>query len=143
MPSHSQASSPVPLPAPHASPGNRPQVLDPEALLNFAGKDLEFLRKLIEVFLAESPGLLSVIRSGIAELKPEPVERSAHTLRNALAKFGARRASEAALEIELRAREARLEDAARLFLILEGEVAAACNALSEFLRQPESEASRR
>jgi two-component system sensor histidine kinase/response regulator len=110
-------------------------VLDRAALLETVEQDLVLLRELVEIFLAECPGLLAQIRSGVAEKNAERVERGAHTLKGALMNFGARRACEAARQLEIRGREARLGDAAPLVSLLESEVAQACQALSEYLRK--------
>jgi HPt (histidine-containing phosphotransfer) domain-containing protein len=97
--------------------------------------DLVLLRELVEIFLAEAPGLLAQIRAGVNEHHPEPVERNAHSLKGALANFGARRAFAVAQQVETRGREARLEEAAALLSALESEVVQACNALSDYLRE--------
>jgi HPt (histidine-containing phosphotransfer) domain-containing protein len=97
--------------------------------------DLELLRELVEIFLAESPGLLAQICTGVKEHRAEPVERNAHSLKGALASFGARRACAVAQQVETRAREARLDDAARLLSALESELVLACQALSDYLRE--------
>jgi two-component system, sensor histidine kinase and response regulator len=118
-------------------------ILDRDAMLATVEQDLELLQELAELFLAEAPGLLAQIRSGVGEHNAESVERGAHTLKGALGNFGARRACEAAREVETCGREGRLEDAAAHFSSLEGEVALACKALSDYLREVKDEGSGR
>ena len=96
----------VPVPPSSASAATLP-VIDRDTLLASAAHDIEFLGGLVELFLAESPGLLAQIRAGVRDGHAEPVERAAHTLRTALNSFGARRAWEAARQLETCGREAR------------------------------------
>ncbi len=124
------------------SDGGAP-VLDRDTMLASVEHDLELLRELAELFFAESPSLLAQIRAGVGEQNAEAVERNAHTLKGALANFGARRACEAARELEICGREARLDGAAAQCSTLEAEVALACNALSDFLREAKHEDSAR
>jgi len=117
-----------------ASSSGSDQILDCKTMLGSVENDLGLLQELVEIFFAECPGLLAQIRAGVMDSNPETVERSAHTLKGALSNFGALRACEAARELEIRSREARLEDAAELCSRLDAEVAVACNALSDYLR---------
>ena len=110
-------------------------VLDRAAMLSTVEQDLVLLRELVEIFLAEAPGLLAQIRSGVNEKRAEIVERAAHTLKGALSNFGARRACEVARQLEIRGREARLGDAAQVVSRLESELAEVCRALSDILRE--------
>jgi len=109
-------------------------VLDYDAMLASAENDHELLHQLIEIFLAESAGLLAQIRGGVRERDPESIERAAHTLQRALDSFGARRASKAASMLEARGHEARIDSAATLIPLVEAELARACEALSDYLR---------
>ena len=122
-----------------AAPGGSAQtaepVLDRAAMLGTVEQDLVLLRELVEIFLAETPGLLAQIRSGVEEKHAEKVERAAHTLKGALLNFGARRACEVARQLEIRGREARLGDAAQVVSRLESEVSQVCQALSDYLRE--------
>lgn len=130
----SPATSPSTVPFDPAGP-----VLDRAAMLATVKHDLEFLQELVELFLAEAPGLLAQIRAGVGEHNAESVERCAHTLKSALANFGAQRAREAARALETCGREAQFEGAAGLFSALETEVILACQALSEYLREANRE----
>jgi two-component system, sensor histidine kinase and response regulator len=110
-------------------------ILDRAVMLASVEQDLVLLRELVEIFLAESPGLLAQIRSGLSRSHAESVERGAHTLKGALSNFGARRACDAARAVETPARDAHLDEARVHFPRLELEVAQACKALSDFLRE--------
>ena len=122
-------------PAAGSSDQTAEPVLDRAAMLETVEQDLELLRELVEIFLAETPGLLTQIRSGVQEKHAESVERAAHTLKGALMNFGAWRACEVARQLEIRGHEARLDDAAPLASRLESEVVQASQALSDYLRE--------
>ena len=139
MPAQSNSPPLGASPATGVSSGHHAQVLDRAAMLASVEQDLDLLRELAELFFAESPGQLAQIRTGIAERNPELVERCAHTLKGALATFGALRASAVAREVEIHGRGAHLEDVAAHISTLEAEVAQACAALSDYLREVKSE----
>ena len=129
--SPSLASPPRPAPSTEA----QQPILERAVMLASVEQDLVLLRELVEIFLAECPGLLAQIRSGLSHSHAESVERAAHTLKGALSNFGARRACDAARAVEAPARDARLDEARKHFPQLESEVAQACRALSDFLRE--------
>jgi two-component system sensor histidine kinase/response regulator len=110
-------------------------VLDRAIMLASVEQDLELLRELVEIFLAEAPGLLAQIRAGVEENDAESVERAAHTLKGALGTFGALRAVEVAHLLEVCGRESRLNDAGTLIPPLELDMVEVCRALSEYLRE--------
>lgn len=115
------------------------QVLDRALMLSSVEHDRELLAEIIELFLAESTSLLAHIRAGLEEKNAEAVERNAHTLKGAMSNFGARRACDAARELEIRGRESRLENSAALVSSLESEVVLVCKALSDCLREIKDE----
>jgi two-component system, sensor histidine kinase and response regulator len=118
-----------------APPASAEPILEQDAMLATVEHDLVLLRELVELFFAEAPGLLAQIRSGLNASHKVSVERAAHTLKGALSNFGARRACAKAREVELHAHEARLDEAGQQFPALETEVAQACRALSDYLRE--------
>jgi len=135
MAARNESPSLAPATAPGGSAQTAEPVLDRPAMLATVEHDLDLLRELVEIFLAEAPGLLAQIRSGVEAKNAESVERAAHTLKGALLNFGARRACEAARQLEACGREAQLADAAQLVSRLDSEVTQACRALSDFLRE--------
>jgi HPt (histidine-containing phosphotransfer) domain-containing protein len=139
MRARNSPSSLVPSSAPAACSGDSSQILDCKIMLDSVENDLDLLQQLAELFFAETPGLLAQIRSGLAEHNAEQVERCAHTLKGALSNFGARRACRAALELEIRGRDARLENADGSFSTLEAEIAVVSNVLSDYLREVKRE----
>jgi len=135
MAARNDSPSVAPPPPGGASSATILPVLDRAVMLASVEHDLILLRELVEIFLAESPGLLAQIRSGVSENRPERVERAAHTLKGALSAFGALRACEAARQLEQRGRDARLADAAQIIPALESDLIQVCHALSDFLRE--------
>jgi two-component system, sensor histidine kinase and response regulator len=134
MPSSSEQRQSAAAATVSAGNGELP-ILDHEIMLGTVERDLELLRELVEIFLAESPGLLAQIRTGIAERNLELAERGAHTLKGAVGNFGGRRAAEAARAVEEVAREHRLDRVQALLPALEAEISQVCRALSEYLRE--------
>jgi len=143
MVGHNSSASASPSAAKRLPASADDPVLDRTTMLASVENDLALLQELAELFFAESPALLAQIRAGVDGHNAESVERSAHTLKGALANFGARRACEAARELEICGREGRLEGAGPRFSALEAEVGRACKALSDFLGEARHEDSAR
>jgi HPt (histidine-containing phosphotransfer) domain-containing protein len=119
------------------SPGGAAAVVDRDALLAMVENDFVLLRELVELFMAETPGLIAELRAGLRENNAERVERSAHTLKGAVGNFAGRRAFEAARAVELSGHDGQLDKAAALVPALEDEFSRVCLALSEILREAE------
>lgn len=135
MAAQNESPSLATSPAAGGSAQTAEPVLDRAAMLATVEQDLVLLRELVEIFLAESPGLLAQVRSGVEGKNAESVERAAHTLKGAMLNFGAHRACEVARQLETRGRDARLDDAAPLVSRLDSEVTQVCHALSDYLRK--------
>ena len=99
------------------------KILDREALLDRIGEDAAFLRELAEMFSDQGRRLLGEIRSAVHSGDAATLARAAHTLKGCVGNLGAGTAFEAALRLELLAREGRLSEAQRAALELESEVA--------------------
>ena len=95
-------------------------ILDPAALegLREIGGD-EFLRDLVDTFLADAPSLLAALRGSDAD----EVRRCAHTLKSNAATFGATRLSELCRELELLAKAGDLAGVPDLADRIEAEYA--------------------
>jgi len=74
--------------------------------LERCGGDRGLLRELIDLFLADIPGQLNNLQQAIDDRNTETIYRLAHTLKGAVATFGAEPARQAALELELLSRTA-------------------------------------
>ena len=119
-------------PAPAAQPAialNRKEVM-----ARVAG-DVELLRSLVDLFVESCPGQMAALRESIARGDAVLVRRQAHTIKGAVANFGAEPVVDAAFELEEMGVEKNLTgaDAAwqRLAAALEGLPAALAKLLEE------------
>jgi HPt (histidine-containing phosphotransfer) domain-containing protein len=67
-------------------------VLDQKALLESMENDVEFLKTLIGIFLADCPGKLAAIRAGVVARDPREVMEASHSLKGSVSVFWVRRA---------------------------------------------------
>jgi CheY-like chemotaxis protein len=95
-----------PAPEPPTEPA-----FDPVEMLARVEGDHSLLAELVAIFLAESPTRLAEIRRCLDAGDAKGVERAAHTLRGSVSSFGARVAAQAALALELTARDGVLAGA--------------------------------
>ena len=102
----------------------KPEVLDRVAALERLQGDGELLAELAEVFLKGNPGLLAKIRSSLSEGDLTGIERAAHAIKGSVGNFGARRAVDAAFDLEKAARSGDLAECRRLSSVLEAEMEA-------------------
>ena len=105
-------------------------VLDGRALLARVDGDVRLLRKLIQLFLADCPGMLSRIRQATASRDPEALRQAAHALKGSVANFAAPGPFEAALKLETMGRCCELAGAEEAYLTLEKEVRRLTQALA-------------
>jgi two-component system sensor histidine kinase/response regulator len=90
------------------------QVFEPEITFDseLFGGDLEFLAEIITLFLETCPELLSEIEDAISREDATGLCRSAHTLKGAVANFGAKAVVEQARALEMMGRNGNLSSAA-------------------------------
>jgi len=113
-------SAPAPL---ESETGDSAQgVLDETALLSQVDGDIKLLRQLITIFLADSPKALSEIRRALELRDVEELKRTAHAFRGSVSIFAAPAAREAALKLELLAREGDMGRVPEAFASLQREV---------------------
>jgi len=122
---------PEPAAAPPAAPPEMPadETIDWPAAMGSVGGDVELLKAVAQTFLDESSCLMTGLRQAIAGGMADAAMRSAHTLKGSMHYLGAHRGYELCYEVELNARERRLEDAARALSALEDEMAKVTAAL--------------
>lgn len=88
--------------------------LDRELALSRVGGDLELLKEIAAIFVAEAPKMIAEITGAIASGDHELLERAAHSMKGAAANFGAQSVVSAALRLETMGRQhdvAGLDDA--------------------------------
>jgi signal transduction histidine kinase len=103
---------------------------DEASLLKRFGGDRKFLRGMVRIFLADAPKRLAEIRRAIEQRDAEALRIAAHTLKGSTANFVGKLAVEAALQMEMMARDQDLTDAEAGYSRLEDEI----RRLTEFLK---------
>ena len=83
--------------------------------------DPVLVRDLISAFLADAPGLIGKLRSGLEQGEPDEVRRAAHTLKSNGRTFGATSLAVLSEQLELKAKSRSMADAADLVAEIEHE----------------------
>jgi PAS domain S-box-containing protein len=103
----------------HAHVAPPPVAADLDLALSRVGGDRDLLREVAQLFLESYPQDLVAIREAVHSGNAKALERAAHTLKGAVANFGALEAGRLALELERAGRAGDLAAASRLFELLE------------------------
>jgi CheY-like chemotaxis protein/HPt (histidine-containing phosphotransfer) domain-containing protein len=111
--------------------------VDRARVLAHIGDDRELLRDVIDIFLRESPRLLTAVRTAIAAADAAALHRAAHAVKGAILVFGADTAVAAAQRLETMGRQADLAHAAEAYAELEREVERLKPALAALAQGPE------
>jgi len=98
-------------------------ISDKAGLLDRVGGDLELLKEIVALFLADCPGLMEKIRGAVEACHAEGLEKAAHALKGSVGNFGAEEAVQAALRLERMGRAGDLSEAREAMMLLEREVA--------------------
>jgi two-component system sensor histidine kinase/response regulator len=106
-------------------------IVDRNDVLERVGGDEELLHEIIGIFLEEYPSLIAGIRSAVEKQDARSLERSAHNLKGSVCNFGARSATQAALELELMGRKGETHSAGPVVEALELELISLHNALND------------
>jgi CheY-like chemotaxis protein len=97
--------------------------IDVRFLLRRVEGDRGLMKELVSVFLEDTPRLVKELTEAVEKRDHPKIERTGHTLKGAVANFGAKRARELALELETRGRERDLELADCVLAELQKELA--------------------
>ena len=104
--------------------------LDPRAIENLRALRAGLLLKVLDIWLEESPKLLSQIQQSVAEPDFPVLLRAAHSLKNSAANLGARRLAQLCLQMEQQARQENpqelqnlLTEIEKLFMLTKDEIA--------------------
>ena len=108
---------------PDASSIALPQPGGLDDLLKRIGGDRKLLRQMIATFLRDTPKRLSVIRSALKKKDGLALATSAHALKGSVSIFGPSPAHEHAEALQSLGRAADLRQAARLYPLLQEEIA--------------------
>lgn len=94
-------------------------ILDRTTAMARVGGDADLLRELAVLFIEEYPVRMDELRSALERGDADAVERTAHSLKGAVANFGAQAAVEAALRIEQCGKSRQLEPVSDVFRALD------------------------
>jgi CheY-like chemotaxis protein len=113
------------------------EVIDEARLLERVGGDLEALRELVDVFMADAPLLLARINAAIEAKDASELQAAAHTLKGAVSNFAAPLATQAAARLQQTGEGSDLGRARAASDILQRELQRVRDALSGLVSKPE------
>lgn len=111
---------------------------DREAVLVLVDGDVGLLRRLICLFLDDSPKRLQEIRDAVRRGDGPALMQVAHSLKGAVGMFGARTAVEALGRLEVIGRDGDVTHAEQTFAIMEAALARLIPALAQFMKEGEA-----
>ena len=133
------ANAPTPAPAPERAepPPEELQngALDKKEVLSRVDGDIELLRELYGIFVAEYPKLLTRVREAMTQRNGQALGAAAHTIKGMLANLGAKAAAEAALRLEKMRAGEDLSGADEAYAALEKEIERFSRALAVLLEE--------
>ncbi len=109
------APEPAAAPEPSADEETDTSSFDRDELMGRTERDTELIRMLVDVFESDRPNLLRGIESALEAGDAEALERAAHTIKGAVAVFGAEPARSRAQKLETLGRDRNLDGAPALF----------------------------
>ncbi|HLY61564.1 MAG TPA: response regulator [Terriglobia bacterium] len=114
--------------------GTNPEqsVLDEKALLSQVGGDLNLLRQLISIFLADSPAALVRIQRAIDSRDADALLKTTHAFRGSVSIFAAPAAVGSAVKLEALARDRDLAASEDAFATLKRDIARLTKTLAAF-----------
>lgn len=98
------------------------EIFDLKEAMDSVDGDQEFFKEIVGLFLESCPEQLAAIRDAIARVDSKALERAAHSLKNQVGPFCAKRAFEAALQLEIMGRGGDLAQAQEGYAVLEKEI---------------------
>ncbi|HEV8701170.1 MAG TPA: response regulator [Candidatus Polarisedimenticolia bacterium] len=115
-----RSAQPAAAPARGAAPGR--SLVDRDALMSRLDGDTRLLSEIVELFLRSSPQLLRDVKKALAARDRKGLQRAAHTLKGAVANFGARTVWAAALKLEKIGQNGNLAHGRQALSVLEKEL---------------------
>jgi signal transduction histidine kinase/CheY-like chemotaxis protein/HPt (histidine-containing phosphotransfer) domain-containing protein len=108
------------------------EVFDREQALASVDGDMELFREVVGLFLGDYPKAMAEIDKAIRESDATRLNRVAHSLKESVVNFAARRAVETALKLEMMGKEKELTKARGVFSSLAKEMECLRTALEDF-----------
>jgi len=109
-------------------------IINKEELLEELDGDWEFLEESIEMLIEDAPGLLADIKNGLTVNNTETIWQNAHTLKSMVGNFSAKRAVEAAYQVESLGRKGEVTEMNAAISHLDSEVDQLISVLTELLK---------
>jgi HPt (histidine-containing phosphotransfer) domain-containing protein len=97
--------------------------------LHRLGGDEKLLYEVLDIFIAQAPQHVDTLRRALAQGDAEAVQRTAHSMKGELGYLGMVKVLEHARKLEELGRKSELEEAARVFVCFEPEIAAIVEAM--------------
>jgi two-component system, sensor histidine kinase and response regulator len=116
--------------------GNNPDCLDMMALKSIFKLEYgsnKFLKKIVTIYLKDTPNLISKINNGIQDKNPDKIFQAAHSLKSTSASVGATTLSSLCEELESNARLKIIDGAASQLARIKSEYAMVVEALNRFI----------
>ena len=101
---------------------NTQPVFDKDALLKAFDNDWDFLKEVIDMFIADYPEMLTNIHDAIQAGDAPALQRTAHALKGMLGNFQVETATKKAYNLEKMGAEGNLEQAADIYTQLSTEL---------------------
>jgi HPt (histidine-containing phosphotransfer) domain-containing protein len=111
-------------------------IIDRDAILEQFEGDADFLREVVQLFIAACPRRLSAIHEAILGCNTTALQTAAHSIRGSASYFGALAVMAAASDLETMGRAGILPDAGEACEKLEQELARLKQALAALLKCP-------
>jgi two-component system sensor histidine kinase/response regulator len=99
-----------------------PELAGRAAFLAGLGDDLDLAKKLVDIFVDQSPHLVEQIHSAIAAGDSDALRRAAHALKGTISNFPAGPAREVAARMEMVGFDGDISAAREIYPLLEQEV---------------------
>jgi len=125
-PAPQTTSSPDAQDSGSGEPGGRcqipPDVFDRDAALDAVAGDLSILQEVADLFLVDTPQLMSAIEDAIEEEDGPTLRQAAHSLKGSLGSFAARRAMDCAQRLETMGRDSNMAQTRDAYQALAREI---------------------
>ena len=113
---------------------NNSQTIDFTSLYNVANNDEEFIKELIEIFLAQIPAFIKNMNQLFLDNNLEKLGREAHTAKSSVMVFGMINTGKLLNQIEIWAENKNLDEIKPAIKIVERDLELAKNELNEALK---------
>jgi len=101
---------------------NESAIVDIQKILETVEGDHDLMHEIVNMFLDEIPDAIKELENILLHKNHKQLERQAHSIKNSVGNFGAKAAYDLAYELELAAKENRLDQAAETFKKLRDEL---------------------